>query len=284
MRNLYIGTLLVHDSIAAADLWLQTPIQGLESPAMRVSAYDKPGEDGAVISAMFYGSRNITLSGFIKGATSAIYEANCVAFLAACATKKDTFGYPVATRITFTTLAGTTYYFDAYLKPPIMDYDKINYRRYLLNMVTADPYIYSSGAKSTTISRAIGGGAVVPFIVPVTLAPSSGGSGTAVNSGNGTSYPILTLTGPLTNPYISNATAGKVMQLIYTIASGNTVVINMSQKTIMLNGSSSLLSTKTVDSEWWALVANSNSIQFSTSTTADTGYLKIDYNDAYLGI
>ena len=284
MRNLYIGALLVHDSVLPADLWLQAPIQGLESPDMRVSVHDKPGEDGSVITAVFYGSRTVTLNGFIRGATAAIYEANCIAFLAACVPSKDAFGYPTPTRITFTTLSNNTYYFDAYIKPPVMDYDQINFRRYLLTMRTADPYIYSTTAKTTTISRAIGGGAIVPFVVPVTLSASSGGTGTVVNSGNGTSYPILTLTGPLTNPYIANTTVGKAMQLNYTIPSGNTVIINMAQKTIMLNGTTSLLSAKTIDSEWWALVANSNNIQFSTSTTADTGYLKIDYNDAYIGI
>ena len=284
MLNLYIGSLKVHDSVNATDLWLQTPITGFDSPDNRMTHYDKPGEDGAVVSAMYYSSRHVTLHGYIKGATPIIYEANRVAFIKACAQAKDASGYPTPTTITFTTLAGNTYYFNAYIKKPVMDYSQINSGKYMVDMVAADPYIYSSAARTTTISRAIGGGAIVPFVVPVILAASSGGSSTLVNGGNGTSFPILKLTGPLTNPYVANTTVNKFVQLNYTITSSNYVLIDMAQKTIMLNGVTSVLSTKTSDSNWWALVSGNNNIQLSTGTSADTGNLTINYNDAYLGV
>ena len=279
-----MGSLKIHDSINSSDFWLQTPISGLDSPEDRVTVYDKPGEDGAVVSSSFYSSRPVSLQGVIKGANATAFENNRKAFIAACSQQKDSNGYPTPIKFTFTTLAGNTYFFEGYCRKPVMDYDQINFCRYHIEIICADPYIYGNSTNTTTINRAIGGGAIVPFVVPVTLAPGSGGTGTVVNNGNGISYPVLTLTGPLTNPYIANTTVGKVMQLTYTIPSGSFVTIDMQAKTILLNNTSSILSTKTSDSEWWGLIAGSNNLQLSTSSTADTGNLQISSNDAYLGV
>jgi len=279
-----MGSLKIHDSINSSDFWLQTPISGLDSPDDRMNIYDKPGEDGAVVSSSFYSSRPVSLQGVIKGANAATFEANRKAFIAACAQQKDSDGYPTPIRFTFTTLGGSTYFFDGYCHKPVMDYSEINFCKYHIEVVCADPYIYGNTLNTTTINRAIGGGAIVPFVVPVTLAPGSGGTGTVVNNGNGVSYPVLTLTGPLTSPYIANTTVGKVMQLNYTIPLGSYVTIDMGAKTILLNGTSSILSTKTSDSEWWGLVPGANALQLSTSSTADTGNLAVSSNDAYLGV
>lgn len=284
MLSVYVGTLKIHDAVNATDFWLQTPIEGLDAPEDRVNVYDKPGEDGAVVSSMFYSGRRISLQGMIKGANPAAYEANRLAFLNAVLQRKDDTGYPTPIRVTFTNLSGATYYVDAYIRKPIMDYDQINYCKFMLTMVCANPFIFGSASKNTTINPAVGGGAVLPFILPVILAPSSGGSGSLVNSGSGNAFPIIKLTGPLTNPYLANNTVGKFMQLNYTIPAGHYVTIDMAKKTILLDDSSSILSTKTSDSDWWAVIPGTNNLQLSTGNSADSGNALITINDAYLGI
>lgn len=284
MRNLYIGSLQVHDSQAALDYWLETPLEGLDMPAVRLNVYDKPGEDGAVVSSAFYGGRPLILRGKVKGNGPSAFETNRIALTAACAQQKDSNGYPITTRITFTTLAGITYFVDVNFQKVLMNYDNINSANFLIEAIVPNPYIFGNIANATTIARAIGGGMVLPFILPVILAASSGGSANVVNSGSATAFPVLVLTGPLTNPYINNATVGKSMQLNYTIDSVSVVRIDMLNKTIMLNGSTSILSVKTVDSEWWGLTPGTNAISFNTSSSADTGNLEIDYYSAYLGV
>lgn len=284
MLSVYIGTLKIHDSQIPGDFWLETPIEGMDFPETRISMYNKPGENGAVVSAEFYGSRGITLHGFIKGANATIHEADRIAFQNAVSQQKDTNGYPVTTRVTFTTLAGNVYYVDGFFKRPIMNYADINFTRYSIDIVAPNHAIFKLAPSTLTINRAIGGGAIVPFIVPVTLAPSSGGAGTLVNNGSTITFPIIKFIGPLTNPYLANDTVGKFMQLSYSLLAGSTITIDMQNKTIMLNGSTSLLSTKVVGSDWWGLTNGSNNITFSTSSTADTGQVSFTYNDAYLGI
>lgn len=282
-----LGTLQIHSNTGAVDFWLQDPVEGLESPEYRTTDYDRAGEDGATISSQLYGGRSIMLRGVIKGASPSIYETNRRLFGQACAITRDSEGLPAPIRLTFTTLAGSTYYVDAYLKDrPVFASENIKSCHYLLKLVTADSFVRSNTATvSSTIVRPSGGGFILPVILPITSSAQTGGSGIVNNGGTVDVYPTLTLVGPLTNPYISNSTTGgPVMQLNYTIASGSSVVIDMKEKTIVLNGSSSLLSTRTDGSTWWALQPGNNTIAFSTGSTSDTGTLQLSFNAGFIGI
>ena len=68
-----------------------------------------------------------------------------------------------------------------------------------------------------------------------------------VNSGWATTYPTITLTGPITNPTLGNVTTGEYLLLSGTFANTDTLVIDLYNKLITLNGVSArnLLSTGT---------------------------------------
>lgn len=289
MRSMFIDTLVsnlqIHSNQGDTDIWLQIPVDGLEAPEYRTNIYERPGEDGGIVSSMFYATRPVTLRGMIKGASPAIYEANRQKFAAATAIQRDSSGYPVAKRIQFTTLAGNVYFFDAYFERPIYAQENVNNTHFLLNMKVPNPQIFGATVvDSGAVARASGGGFILPVILPIVSTGQTGGSVLMVNAGNANSYPILKLTGPLTNPFIQNTAVNKTMQLNYTIPAGSVVTIDMLNKTIMLNGTSSILSVKTSDSEWWGIVPGNNNINFATNTSADTGNLDITFFNAYLGV
>jgi phage-related protein len=57
-----------------------------------------------------------------------------------------------------------------------------------------------------------------------------------VNVGNWTTYPVITITGPVTNPTIGNVTTGQYMTVNYSLTNTDTLVIDLDQKLITLNG------------------------------------------------
>jgi hypothetical protein len=290
MQDFYLDTLganlQLHSNSAALGYWLQIPIQGLDMPNLRNSGYDKPGEDGSVVSNQLYSGHSVTLTGVIKGDTSTQYETNRLALASALAISRDSNGFVQPKRCTFTTLAGSQYFFDAYLADkPIYDSSQINWTHFMIPLVIPKALIFSTTQVSSgSITRASGGGFILPVILPITSSAATGGSATVANSGNAYTPPVLTLTGPLTNPFIRNATTDQSMQLNYTIDAASYVTIDMAEKTILLNGDSSILSTKTDDSNWWTMAPGNNSIIFSTGSASDTGNLQIPFYPGFLGV
>lgn len=262
------------------------PVEGLESPLFRVVDYDKPGEDGGVVSGSYYGLRPITLNGRVSGNGSAsAHETNRQALEAVCSVTRDSTGYPILSLLEFTTLGGSSYYTYVQIKQVRLAVSRGTSSAFQLSMVAPDPRLYYAGNQTTGVfSRASGGGFVLPVIVPITSSGSTGGTATATNTGNILTYPVLTLKGQLTNPYILNGATGQAIQLNRVIAGGETVVIDMAQKTVMLGGSTSLLSTRSSDSVWWGLSPGATLISLSTGSASDTGTLEVTWNNAVMGI
>lgn len=285
MRSFAIGSLsLLANNVSAPNFILQIPISGLDAPSYRTNYFSKPGEDGGKVSSLFYDQRPVSLTGAVYANDPAAFETARQALQTACAINKNAAGDPIPTLITYTTLAGNSYFFYAYIDKPIMDYTQPNMCNFLITMTVADPFIYgATQVQSGAILTPSGGGFILPVILPIVSTPTSGGTATLTNGGNARSFPTITLTGPLTNPFIYNQAIGKSMQLNTTIPGGSTVVIDMANKTIMLNGNTPLLSTKDSLSEWWAMVPGPNPITFNTSSTSDTGNLMINFYPAWLG-
>lgn len=261
-------------------------VDGLESPEYRINQYDKPGEDGGVVSGSYYGLRAITMNGLVTGSGSAAtHETNRRALETACAVTRDSTGFPIYALLELTTLGGTNYFTYVQVKQLRNPVGRGTSSPFQISMVAPDPRLYVVGQQTTgAISRPSGGGFVLPVILPITFGSSSGGSGSATNTGNVPTYPILTLRGQLTNPYVLNSANGGLVQLNRTIASGETVVIDMGNKTVTLNGSTSLLNTRTSDSTWWSLNPGVNPISFSTGSTSDTGTLEITWYQSSMGL
>lgn len=283
MQEFTLGSLQLLGT-GITDYILQTPIEGLDAPDYRLNYYDKPGEDGGVVSSAFYGSRMVSLNGIVRGGSPQGFENARHALVAACAINKDSTGFPELTRLTFKTLAGNSYFIDAIVRRPIIAFDQVGYSKFLITAQASDPAIYGATVQSSgTIVRASGSGFIWPFIWPFTWGTSTGGSATLNNQGNMPTYPIITIRGSATNPFIYNTTLGRYMQLNYILGTNDVLVIDMKEKTITLNGVTSLLIYKTSGAEWWWLEPGNDVISYSTGSSSDTGTVEITWYNAYLG-
>lgn len=110
-----------------------------------------------------------------------------------------------------------------------------------------DPRIYGAKQSQTIGLNAPGGGLTFPITFPLTFGTSSGATNIiANNAGNVEMRPVLTITGPCTNPVVGNATTGWLLgfsnpaQTGHTLNTGDLLVIDTDLCSIMYypNGSS----------------------------------------------
>ena len=155
-----------------------------------------------------------------------------------------------------------------------------------IELLASDPTIYDDtggGALTATISKLVSGGYTYPVVYPVVY--SGGGSPTTItNSGTASVFPTITLTGVMNNPVLTNFTTGQVFSLSGLITgSGDTVVIDMRQRTVTLNGSS-IFGLVGPLASWWYLQPGNNSVTLTTPNSGDTVTGVVSWRAGYMAI
>lgn len=251
-------------------------IEGLAEGSYAVSESVYAGVPGSIFNEALLRKRQVTLEFLVPHQSEQDYQQKREAILQAC-NKANGIG-----ELTLTIL-GTDYLLYAVPEPPLISWPHHRYFTVQVQFVCYDPMIYSGSAESVTnIGVPTGGGAEFPLIFPITFASSgSSGTATAYNNGNIPSAPIMTITGVLTNPLIRNVTTGESFQLTHTSGVGDTIVIDMKNRTVVKNGSTNLLGSVQASSDWWDLNPGANIVALTTGSTSDTGMLSLTWRHAW---
>lgn len=267
-------------------------IKGLESPLTRLPRYNLPGQSGAYISNALYGERAIKIRGLVNvpdgTAVSQVrntYLANRTTLINNLSYSYDSSGRPVPRTLTITLVNGQVLTASVYVDTPLamgFSPDQVDYEEFLITLVAPDPLLYSSTPISATITLPVGGGTAIPTPVPASLGASSGGSATMNNIGSQTTYPTITLSAPLTNPYIINQTTGKFIKLNYTISVGQSDVVIDCQNQQITQGTNDITGVQSTDSTFWSIISGNNTIAFSAS--GGSGNCVVSFTPSFLGI
>lgn len=103
-----------------------------------------------------------------------------------------------------------------------------------------------------------------------------------LNSGWATAYPTITFTGPITNAQIGNVTTNEYLYFIGSFANTDTVVINLQDKLVTLNGSSAR-NLITGNSEWFDAPAGTSQYYFTgTSSSPGLTTCSVTWYDTYV--
>ena len=154
-----------------------------------------------------------------------------------------------------------------------MNFEDINYYEYAEDSSGDEIY-----GKSATISLSIGArdGGVIWNLgygavwdgYGLTWQATTGSSYTTVSVASiDNVYPIWEVTGPATNPELSDLTTNTTLYYSGNVASGQTLVIDMNNKTALLNGSSVI---KNVSGDWVYLTPGNNRISYTTDNNDAT--------------
>jgi hypothetical protein len=160
---------------------------------------------------------------------------------------------------------------------------------------STDPRWYAAptASQSAQLPSAFGG-LPIAATIPAVLAPGTTGALlTVVNAGRFESRPILIVTGPATNPVISNLSipGAPFIGVNITLSAGDTLAIDTDWGSIVYTVAGTALGSSRRNllipgSTWWNLPANSAStIELTTSDTSPvTGRLTVQSASAYLSL
>lgn len=282
------ATFELHSSIAstATGCYIEE-YDGLDYPSLRHVGQDRIGSDGYNPINNLWGARLISLTGHILADDLATYNQRRRDFAAFFANLRDSSGNPNRMTLKFTTDDQLDLQADVVLaKEPKAPPQNLIGGQYFLNLIAEDPQLLSQTlSTSSPITPPTGGGADLEFTLPVDLGASDGGTVIVTPGGSLYTWPIITLSGALTSPFLYNATTDKVWQLNTSLGASDELVISMhpSLQTAILNETSSLFELVDRLSIWWWLEPGANVINFSSGSSSDTGTMTLSYRAAYLG-
>jgi hypothetical protein len=149
----------------------------------------------------------------------------------------------------------------------------------IIGMHATDPRVYAPTIGSTIDLASIVGGLTWPTSFPLTFGSSSGGGSLIVNNtGNMEMRPIITITGPVTNPVVENETLGEFLSFAntnvgYTLANGEQLVIDTDAHSVMFFPLDATIGASRRQwlqngSTWWNLPPGTSSIVFSSGDSS----------------
>lgn len=174
--------------------------------------------------------------------------------------------FPLNTDITLTRGEPVPKFVTCRLAGPIEDTQYIPAgMRWSAVLLCANPFKYdavgtiSGGAGVSGLSL---GGMVLPLVLPLEFDLTANGEGnqaTVVNLGTADTYPVITVNGPLLSGWrVENATTIKHMSFSVDLGATDSIVIDTSNKTALLNGAPV---TGLINGEWWPLIPKINIIR-----------------------
>lgn len=257
-------------------------VDGLEAlPTLRVQDSDRGYQDGMFSGRDFFAGRTITLTLQIMSGNGLSAQANFNLLQAALQPQQTG-----TTVLQFQLSIGDNFqYVNARVRKgistvdPDYTYGKIKAQ---YEFFCPDPryYDYTTQTASMTPTQPLG--RTYDRTYNLTF---GGGSqtqtATVVNNGTTTTYPIITIYGPVTNPVVGSLTSSQALSFNYTMIQSDTISIDLQYKTILLNGNPArnlLLGS----SQWFAAAPGTSLFYFTgTGTTIGQTNATVQWNNAY---
>lgn len=110
----------------------------------------------------------------------------------------------------------------------------------------------------------------------------SGGSANVQNNGWATTYPVITIGGPITNPTVGNSTSGNYITVTGIYTSSDIITVDLDSKLITVNGNAAR-NLVTGTSTWFGAVPGANVFYLTGSgTLAGTTSATVSWRSAYI--
>lgn len=285
MKSIFIEDLQIHSNEQNLG-YVAHSIEGIGFPGLRVSRYARAGESGAIVSNVLYDGRRILINGTVFSNTPSIYETRRRALQSVLSLVHDQYAIAQPIMLKMTTMDDLAVQIDVYPQELELDLksESLTSSEYAIDLFAPDQCFESQTLQIATLLRSSGGGAIYPLVYPAVYDASTGGIATATNNGTCESFPIIYLNGPLTSPLIQNVTTEKYLQLDLTLASGEQIIVDMRNKTVLKDGNQSVIANKTDGSSFWWLDVGANILRLFTDSASDTGSLQVHFRDAYIGL
>jgi hypothetical protein len=146
-----------------------------------------------------------------------------------------------------------------------------------------DPKYYDNTLQTASIAISTSLGRTYNRVYPLTYGGGSSAITTAVlNNGWATTYPTITINGPINNPTVGNLTQNKYITINGSFTNTDVLTINLDSKLVTFNGASArnlLAGTST----WFSAQSGNNLFYLTgTGTLAGTTSASVSWQNAYI--
>ncbi|SRR5712691_9413302 len=263
------GVILNDDTVISRPFVDINAVHGLDNAPYRETRRDHEGVDGGFIDAEFETGREIQLEGTVYS--------NGTSLEAFLDNLKSNFA-PVREVVPFyfTTESNEIRFLN--VKPTGCNYDwelarRLGITDVKFNMFAEDPRIYSNTLTSQTMDISTINTNGFSFNIAFNLSfggSSAIGSGQFfLNAGNRPTPAVMTILGPVTNPTIINDTIGISLVFLIDIAASETLVIDLANHTVRLNGITNRRNTM-LSPTWFMFDPGYTFIRFAAASGSGT--------------
>lgn len=151
-------------------------------------------------------------------------------------------------------------------------------------LLATDPRLYGETLESSLVSAAPDSVPGASFNQTFDLSFGGGvapGSVTVSNGGNYDAPATYRITGPVTDPAVTNNTTGQAFSLTTTLTAGNYVDIDTATRTVLYNGATNYYSKLDAGSDLFDLVPGANELRL-TRTGADAATLTVFHRSTFV--
>ena len=262
-------------------------LSGMSGIPAQYNTTSTPGMIGELYHTSTIGRKNISFTLMVYGTDRAEIEINRSAFISAI---NPIYG---KSKLLWKRLDGVTVYLDVLPTNGSPDFrDDIplgakGWKAYC-DFIALDPCYYAEDAMEARVQGYLGG-FTIPFTVPFTLGTADD-LASLYNSGDTPTPCIITLTGMMENPIVTNVTTGEFILVRRTIADTETLVINTKHgsKSVTLIDSDNIetnaLNYVTSTSKFFQLAPGLNTIRFTATTQGNNASGKLAYNPRWISL
>lgn len=274
-----IDKLRVDDlEVHTAETSMLTAVRGLGLPQPRREVFPRASRHGAIDHTEFHDGRVVEIEGICwgEGSTSAWDALDQLKARLALGAERTlvfrrrgrTFDERIAARVA----------------TPLDDELGPGFIRFAVSLFASDPRIYSDALKSGSYdptAALTGGGVRFPLAFPLTFSTTTATHLELVNAGNFRTPPVLTIDGPVNNPFLDNDTTGETIAIAASLGSSDQVVVDVAKRTLTLNGAARLDLLAVAQTTWWELGSGTSRIRLrGTGMAAAKTRLTCQYRDA----
>ena len=267
-----------------SDNILLSKLDNIGSANVEFNAYQRGGASGQILSFPLYTGLSITMEFLVKGNGVSEFIDQRERFTRFFTNKYSTTNY--TKRIGFELFNGVIKEVDVLFSTiaSSLTNKNIDHSFFTVTAVSEKEFLESRTLKSSIITKFSGGGMAIPMDIPMNMANSPiGGVSILTNSGNATSYPIITVSGAFATDFnIINDTTEETLSYGAALLDTDSLVIDLYNRTAVLNEISSVVGDITGD--WFGLLPGDNQLRVSSSGAFDDGQAIVDYKDAYRNV
>lgn len=251
-------------------------ISGLDSAPARLSTKDTEGMDGGIVEADYETIRTVVVEGTLYGTTEAFLDTLKTNFAISTVALPFYFKSPgTPQRVLFAKSIGLRY--------DVEQVRALSITNFQVQLLAGDPILYASTLSTSVVnvSAPITTGRGYNRLYPL----SYGGTITSgiffiTNAGTRPVGATMVITGPVVNPIVVSDTEGKSIQVLISLAVGETLTIDLAGKSIILNGTANRRNLMTATSKWFKLQPGANQLRFNATTTTSS-QITVSWRDGW---